>query len=758
MANTSVIRSRLSGGPFRLLRAVSRPSLIALFVALAAVVSAVVTYANLTGLVPYDPTPTIFIALLLVNLTLVLTLAALIAWRLTRLWTERRSGAAGSRLHVRLVAMFSAVAVIPAIMVAIFAAVSFNLGIEAWFSDRVSTALDNSVSVANAYVEEHRQVIRGDILAMAFDLNRAGQFLQNDAQRFSEYLVTQAAVRALPAVYVLDSSGQVIASAKLPTVTTDETVTAEQIAQAVDGDVVVLQETDRNSVAALVKLDAFVDAYLLVSRAVDAQVLEHQQQTIDAVTEYQRFDQNRVEIQLTFAGLYVVVSMLILLVAVWTALWAANRIVAPIGRLASAAGRVSEGDLRVRVNVGRDDDEIDSLGHAFNRMTSQLEGQRNQLVDANTQLDSRRRFTEAMLAGVSAGVLGLDGDGHITLINPTASRLLKLGSTNTEGGHYSQTVPEFSGLIRRAMAESSGRAAGQIDIRRDGAIRHLNVQVSREAGDKSHGFVVTFDDITDLVSAQRTAAWTDVARRIAHEIKNPLTPIQLSAERLKRKYAKEISSDPDVFTQCTDTIIRQVGDIGRMVDEFSSFARMPAPMIRTEQAQELIRHAVFLQRISNPQITFTVNMPDNPVTLECDGRLVTQALTNVLKNATEAIAARQSNSNGDDESGRIDVDLEVKDGRLEMTVRDNGVGLPAEFRHRLTEPYVTTRTKGTGLGLAIVRKVLEDHGGELVLKDARDVLGDDAPGALVRMVFPLAQQGKKEQGVSHEQEWITNSA
>jgi two-component system nitrogen regulation sensor histidine kinase NtrY len=757
MASTSVFRSRARSRPFQLFWALSRPSLFALGIGLAAVISGVFTYLALTGLAPFSPTSSTLVILFVADLSLVLALAALIIWRLTQLWTERRSGAAGARLHMRLVAMFSAIAVVPAILVAVFAAVSLNLGVEAWFSQRVQTALADSVSVADAYVEEHKQVIRGDILAMASDINRAGPLLQNDQKRIVDILETEAKIRALPAVFVLDSAGRTLASAKLRNMPNPTAISLKQIEQAKTGQVVVLADSNVNVVSALVKLDAFVDAYLLVTRAVDPQALEHQRGTHDAVSEYQRLNQNRSQIQLTFAALYVVVAMLILLAAVWLALWAANRIVTPIGRLASAAERVSQGDLRVRVEVGRNDDEIGSLSDAFNRMTSQLQAQRTELVDANELLDSRRRFTEAVLSGVSAGVVGLDGDGHITLLNRTAARLLDAASDDCEGRHYSEALPELSSLIRRAMGEASGRAAGQVDVRRRGALRHLNVQVSREAGDATHGFVATFDDITDLMSAQRTAAWADVARRIAHEIKNPLTPIQLSAERLKRKYAREISSDPDIFTQCTDTIIRQVGDIGRMVDEFSSFARMPVPVIRMEQAQELLRQAVFLQRVAHAQIAFEVAAPIEPLSFECDGRLVSQALTNVLKNAIEAIAARAAA--GDAVPGRIAIDLHQENGRVFISIRDNGVGLPAEHRHRLTEPYVTTRVKGTGLGLAIVRKILEDHGGELVLEDAAEEFpGEDAPGdisgAVVRMIFPLRHPGKTEQRVMHEQERV----
>ena len=752
MGSNSVLRARIIDGPFGVLRALSRPSLIALWVALAAVASGVVTYLTLSGLVPYNPTPTMLIGLMLVNLTLVLALAALIAWRLTRLWMQRRKGAAGAKLHLRLVAMFCAIAVTPTILVAIFAAGSLNLGVEAWFSERVRTALANSVSVARAYVDEHKQVIRGDVLAMAFDLNRAAPVLQDDRKRFSDYLVSQAAIRALPAVFVIDSTGQVLASAKLPTAPTPDPVTPQEIQQAKQGQAVVLTGSNENTVSALVKLDAFVDAYLLVTRGVDPKVLERQQSTLDAVSEYQRLDQNRSDFQLTFAAFYAVVSLLILLAAVWLALWAANRIVTPIGRLAGAAERVSQGDLSVRVAESPDDDEISALSHTFNRMTGEIEAQRNELVDANQQLDSRRRFTEAVLAGVSAGVVGVDADGNVTLINRAAMRHLNATPEEVEGRHYSEIMPEMAALIRRAMTENSGRAGGEIDMRRGGAQRHLNVQVSKEAGEPSHGFVVTFDDITDLVSAQRTAAWADVARRIAHEIKNPLTPIQLSAERLKRKYSREIVTDPEVFSQCTDTIIRQVGDIGRMVDEFSSFARMPAPVIRTEQAQELVRHSVFLQRVANSQIAFEIKAPREPVMFECDGRLVSQALTNVIKNAGEAISARISG--GDDAPGRITIALDIEGDKLSISVRDNGIGLPVEQRHRLTEPYVTTRAKGTGLGLAIVRKILEDHGGEITLEDAPG----DEPGAVVRMVFPLRSNTAFDEGLIHEQEWVAGSA
>ncbi len=478
---------------------------------------------------------------------------------------------------------------------------------------------------------------------------------------------------------------------------------------------------------------------LLVVRSVDPQVLGYYQRTVDAVSEYKRIEQNRSKVELIFAALYGAVSLLILLAAIWLGLWAANKLVDPISRLIRAAERVTGGDLKAQVAVHRDDDEIATLGRAFNRMTSQLDAQRSELIEASHQIDARRRFTEAVLAGVSAGVIGLDSEGRITIVNRAAARLLNAPQDELVGRHYAEAVPELSGLIRRALLEPIGRAGGETTVKRSGTVRSLSVQVDGEKGPEA-GYIVTFDDITDLVSAQRTAAWADVARRIAHEIKNPLTPIQLSAERLKRKYGSEVTTDPEIFRQCTDTIIRQVGDIGRMVDEFSSFARMPTPTMRRENAQELLHQAVFLQRVAHPQIAFETNAPVDIVHFECDGRLVSHALTNVLKNATEAIAAREAA--GTDGQGRIAVTLAQTGDRLVYRIADNGVGLPPEHRHHLTEPYVTTRAKGTGLGLAIVKKIVEDHGGEVTLADR----SDGEQGAEVRLSFPLRQKPVRESG------------
>lgn len=733
-------------------RALSRPGQLALAVGVLAALSGCVTYALLAGLTPYTPTRAGLAILLVGNLALVLTLGALIAWRLVRLWAERRSGRAGAKLHVRLVTWFSAIAVVPVILVAIFAAVTLNLGLEAWFSDRVKTALGSAVNVAQVYVKEHETSIINDVRYIA-------DAIQSDPQLFDEgkhvragrlfaKLGTVTQNRGLQAAYILDGKGKILGSSKLQSVKDPPPPRPSDIAQARES--VVLDTPDNGTVTALVRLQALNDAYLEVVRAVDPKVFGYYLRTKAAVGEYNRLDANRSEVALVFAALYAVVSLAVLLAAIWLGLWAANRMVRPISRLIDAAEKVSEGDLSAHVKVTGDDDELGMLGDAFNRMTEQLSAQRADLIAAGRQIDSRRRFTETVLSGVSAGVIGLDRDGRITIVNRAAARLLDAAPEDMEGAHYAEVIPELAGLVRRALGEPVGRAGGEVTLKRGGKTRSLSVQVSGES--RAESFVVTFDDITDLVSAQRTAAWADVARRIAHEIKNPLTPIQLSAERLKRKYSGEITTDPETFQQCTDTIVRQVGDIGRMVDEFSSFARMPAPVMRRENAQELLQQAAFLQRVANPAISFVTDLPHDPVWFEGDGRLISQALTNVLKNAGEGIAARIAK--GDDEPGRIAIALVVNSDTFSYRITDNGVGLPPEHRHRLTEPYVTTRAKGTGLGLAIVRKIIEDHGGDIALADA-----GDTGGAQVTLTFPFTQKPSQDmhsKGLDDEQERIAD--
>ncbi len=708
----------------------------------AAAVAGVATYVAWTGTAtaPLGADPDLVLVLLVVDLVLLLLLGALIARQLVRLWVERRSGSAGSRLHLRFVALFSLVAVAPAIITAVFSALIFQLGLQSWFSERVRTAVQESLAVTHAYVAEHRNVIRGDVLAMANDLNRMAPRLARDRLFFDNVLQTQAAVRSLSEATVFDAAGRVIARTTLSLAAAFDKVPLLAVERADDGEVVILGKEGEDQVYALVRLDRFINAYLYVGRFVDPVVTNHVERTREVVAEYEALEGVRSQVQVTSLLIFIVVALLLLGVAVWLGLLFANRLVRPISALVVAAERVRQGDLEASVPEQGDDDEIGTLSRAFNRMTSQLAGQRRELVEANRQLDRRRRFTEAVLTGVSAGVIGLDRDGRINLPNRSAAKLLETEVEDLIGRPFAEAAPEMASLLETARTRPDRVAEDQVRISRKGRWRTLIVRVDsdRAQGGAPGGYVVTFDDVTELVAAQRTAAWADVARRIAHEIKNPLTPIQLSAERLKRKYHDEIKSDPEVFTQCTDTIIRQVGDIGRMVDEFTAFARMPAPNLKSADLCEIIRQELFSQNVAHPEIDYRRDLPEAPVVRRCDGRQISQVLANVLGNAADAIEGREAPAEGALAPGRIDVSMASTEDDLSIVITDNGRGLPLEDRERLTEPYVTTRANGTGLGLAIVRKIMEDHGGRLVLEDA------EAGGARVRLEFVGLEVGATE--------------
>lgn len=725
------------------LKRVQWPTFLGIGLALLAVASGIATYLTLTGSTPFVPTRGMVIALLLVNLAIVLTLLSLIAYRLVRLWIARRAGSAGARLHVRLVAMFSFVAVMPAIIVAVFAATTLDRGLDAWFSERTRTIIDNASTVAQAYLNEHRQVLRADALAMANDLNRYAALYFTNPDRFQEVMTTQAALRSLAGAFIADADGGLMAYAEGSMQTRVDPPPPEVLQALGEGEAHLAASTEDDQVQALVRLTSFGDAFLVVSRFVDPRVLDHLARAEAAARDYDNLETRRFTVQLTFALIYVIVALLVLLAAIWFGLWAANRMVAPIGELVAAAERVSDGDLSTRVEVGDDADEISGLGRTFNRMTGQLQSQRNELMEANHQLDRRRRFTEAVLAGVSAGVIGLDARGRINLVNRTCLKLL--GRTRDEliGNALVSEVPEMAPYVRQAMARPDRPAEGQITLAAndDDIDRTLTVRVTSEvSGDDGNGYVVTLDDISELVSAQRASAWADIARRIAHEIKNPLTPIQLSAERLRRKYGTQITSDPEVFDQCTGTIIRQVEDLGRMVDEFSSFARMPEARMAPADLSDIVRDAVFLQRVGDTDISIEIEGAGHPVMVECDRRLLGQALTNILKNAVEAIETRRSRAEGGPEqSDRIVVSVDDTGEFVTVDVADTGVGLPRSERYRLVEPYVTRREKGTGLGLAIVKKIMEDHGGSLWLEDAPWV-AEGRSGACIRLMLPRRQR------------------
>ena len=704
------------------------------------------TFFAITNVSRFGITQETVLGLLVIDLALVLLLGVTITWVLVRLWTQRRAGSVGARLHIKLVSLFALVAVVPAIIVVVLAALIFNTQVQAWFSDRVRTAVENSVVVAEAYLAEHKRAIAADAVAMAQDLNRSWPRFVADLPSVERTVKVQAALRSLPEAIVFDSSGQIIARAGLTVSLELEQPPVSAVQRAARGEIVILTSDAEDRVRALIGLDTIPSAYLYVGRFVDSNVLRHVDRSQQAAQAYAELESRRTGLELQFATIFVIVTLLLLLIAVGVGLGFANQMTRPIARLVRGAELVRSGNLGVRIEEDEGSDEFGMLTRAFNRMTRQLDEQRSELIEANRQLEDRRRFTEAVLAGVSAGVVGLDREGRVNLPNRSATALLGAEMGELAGRLLADVVPEMAPSIAEAVSNPDRLVEDDVTLNVGDESRTLHVRIAaeRDSKDRVIGFVVTFDDMTELLSAQRKAAWADVARRIAHEIKNPLTPIQLSAERLKRKYAAEITSDRETFEQCTETIVRQVTDIGRMVDEFSAFARMPNPVFADADLVALCRHAVVLQQTAHPDIHFETQFPSNALTMACDGGLLAQAVTNLLRNAIEAIEGRTAPEGGEKvPDGIISVSLEVSADQVRITVEDNGRGLPETQRDRLTEPYITTRAKGTGLGLAIVKRIIEQHDGDLLLDDRTDPDASQAGapsnsrGARVSLVLPI---------------------
>ena len=707
--------------------------ILVVIISVALLVSGLATILVLADYSPLDSNLTTVIALLNLDLVLALSLGALLARRLVGAWITRKYGSAGSRLHMKMVVSFGLVAIIPALLVVVFLGLFLNFGMETWFSDRVRTAVNASTIVAQSYLREHQKNIRGVALAMANDINRAAPRLRQKPRFFTKIVTSFANDRDLSEAVVINSSGRTLARSQLSFSLGFNFASGDLVKGVLNsqpGEVFVIENRNDNVVRAGVKLEAFVDTYLLIGRFIDAQVLEHVSQTTGAANQYALLEKSRDNLQIKFLFVFALVAFLLLLAAVWIGWSIASTISTPIGGLIDAADRVRKGDLLVRVNTEntKDRDEVGILSRSFNRMTEQLDSQQQGLIEANRQLDERRRFTEVVLSGVSAGVIGLDQAGRVLLSNRSAADLLSINLNEYIEEPLGKCLPEMAPLLEQVISNPNRNAQGEIKVAREGRQQILIVSVAAEKiAQEIIGYVVTFDDVSELLSAQRKAAWADVARRIAHEIKNPLTPIQLSAERLKRKYKDEIKSDPETFFMCTDIIVRQVEGIGRMVDEFSSFARMPQPELKEVNLSDLCNQSLFLERNRYPDIDYEIIMPIDPVMVSVDRQQINRTLTNVLKNAAESISANLTN--GSETSGQINLALDEGDEQIIIYITDNGKGFQEDLLDQITEPYVTTRDRGSGLGLAIATKIMEDHNGELLLHNL------DTGGAQVTLIF-----------------------
>jgi two-component system nitrogen regulation sensor histidine kinase NtrY len=715
-----------AGGAIRRVRKIARYAFGGGF-AICAIVTALAVFLTATtpGSKSSMPASQTVLVVLSLNLIVILALAAAVGWRALRLFAPGAEDA-GVRLHRRFVGLFALAAVLPAIVVALFFGLLVTRGVEDWFSSRIRTVVDNAATVARSYLRDQERQVDQNVGPMARDLNRPDVVAMLSTHRLLySALLSQAVEQDFSSVYVIDSEGRVLARAEAPGAAPFVAPPPATLQRAAAiGELETREPTDSDLFRAVYHLRGYPDAFLYVTRAMDPKILGQLRRSEAAVVAYRDAENSRARIQTIFALSYASTALLVLVGAVWVGMSAATQISNPVARLVVAADRVAGGDLNARVEIDHDPEEIAVLSRAFNRMTSDLQAQQQALKAASEDALARHRFIETVLSGVSAGVIGLDSAGRISALNDRALSLLGLSGAGAMGRVLSEITPELGPVAARA-AETGQDAEAEVDIVRDAKTHRLRVRASGRAD----GLVLTFDDITRLIAAQRNAAWRDVARRIAHEIKNPLTPIQLSAERIRKKYRADITHDLETFDRCTETIIRQVGDIGRMVDEFSGFARMPAPKFAENDAAELLRQAVFAQRVAYPDIIVDLEEPPAGTGFVADAGMVGQALLNILKNAGEAAAARRAIE--PDLQGRLTARLIVDAAAMTFEIEDNGVGLPKRDRERLTEPYVTTREKGTGLGLAIVKRILEEHGGELVLTDAHT-----PPGARAILRFP----------------------
>jgi len=675
---------------------------------------------------------------LLADLVYILLVAALVLNQVARLIAARRAKSAGSRLHLRLTGVFALMALIPTITVAIFAGLTVNVGLEGWFSERVRDVVGNSLLAAEAYEQEQRQDLRSDALALAYSIDQARNagIDLSDSELLGEG--QRQIQRGLREAYMIDATGDLRARGERSYLFDYERPSPDQIATASNTDVVILEDWPNNEFRALVRLRSFVDRFLYISREVDGEILRLLDETTETAQLYQQLESDRGRLLFEFGLLYLGFAVILILAAVWLGLWFAERLSGPVGRLTGAAQQVGAGDLDVQVREEDGDDEIAMLGRYFNQMTKQLKGQRNTLLDNTRHIERRRRLFDSVLSSVTSGVVGLDPEGRVTFVNRSAMRLLDW-EENQQSLALCFAVPEFGPLFETLQIGPAESSQGEVKVSRQGRQENLLVRMATRRTDEGRleGYVVAFDDVTDLVSAQRMAAWGDVARRIAHEIKNPLTPIQLSAERIKRKFAPKLGEDAEALEQMTGVIIRQTGDLRRIVDEFSKFARMPEPDKSTQDLVALVRDAVLLQQTGQPGVDIHADLPDTKVMTQIDATMISQALTNLIKNAGEAIESLNEKGPPVDHSPQIFVTLSEQGTTVQLTIADNGVGLP-EDRARLFEPYVTTRGEGTGLGLPIVNKIIEEHGGSLILCDATPFAGQTHFGAMAVITLPLA--------------------
>ena len=679
--------------------------------------------------------------ILLIDGIYLLVVIAIVGYSVMRMFAARRAKSAGSRLHMRLSRVFAIVALIPTVLVAVFAVVTLSIGVEGWFSKNVQNVVSSSLSAANAYKNEQSNDLKVDLKFMAIRLNEykdTNSFVSDSDLRLQLISYQNLIQRGLKEAYIIDGNANLRSRGELSYLFGYEEPNQEAMDSAKTGDLFIIEDWPNNEFRGLIKLESFADKYLYISRVVDGNILNLLDKTMESAITYNTMEAQREKILWSYGLLYFGFATFVILSSILLGMLFAERLSRPVGRLAGAAQRLGAGDFDVQVIEEKGDDEIAMLSRVFNHMTKQVKRQRDDLITANDYTERRRRLFDSVLSGVTAGVIGLSSDGNVGFINLAAEKLLNLNAENHEGKSIKLAVPEFVDLFLLIQKNENKTQQQEIKLTRAGATEILLVRVSARISEDLlvEGYVITFDDVTDLVSAQRLAAWGDVARRIAHEIKNPLTPIQLSAERLKRKYSPMVGAEEDNLSQYCDVIIRQTNDLRRIVDEFSKFARMPEPLKRSVNITKLLKDVILLFEISSPAIKIKLKNPHGDINVNVDETMINQAFTNLIKNAGEAIEskAKLNSTNKFDPEIRIFIKKNVNN--LEIIIEDNGIGLPTQERSRLFEPYVTNRENGTGLGLSIVKKIIEEHNGSLELLDASPFSNNEDFGAKMRIIFP----------------------
>ena len=679
---------------------------------------------------------------LLLDLVYVLLIIGIVLVRILFVLSQRRSRLAGSKLHFRLAGVFTTMSLLPTITVALFATISINLGLETWFSERVQSVVGASLSAARAYADEQQSALVEDIRSLAAnlqDFRKGKSFIEEDELRNELADLQLELQRGLKEAFIINSSGDIELRGDRSYLFDFEKPENQKIKEALYN-AVLIEDFNNDELRSLIYLNGFGDRYLYVTREVDGALFNLLDETQKTAILYQQMESDRTAYLLNFAVLYFALALLLIVSSVLFALWFAERLSKPIGRLAAAAKRVGAGELTTQVIEDEGDDEIAQLGRYFNQMTKQLKRQRDTLIDNTEQIEERRRLFDSVLSSVTSGVIVLDPKGNVNFTNNSANKLLNYKSEQAIQGQLSHIFPELNNIFEQLKKSGSNNLQSEMKLIRSGRLENFLVRIGTMIEDKNlKGYVVALDDITNLVSAQRSAAWGDVARRIAHEIKNPLTPIQLSAERIRKKFSPLLTNDSETLQQMVEVITRQTDDIRRIVDEFSKFARMPELKRKDEDLGSLVLSIITLQQAGQPTVSINFMKPEVPIIISIDATLINQAITNILKNAGEAIETRRLNNPHWDEKGIINVKIKDCVENVLLEISDNGVGLPQD-RSRLFEPYVTTREKGTGLGLAIVKKIVEEHGGVLKLEDSTSLKNSEIVGALISINLPKSKK------------------